>query len=68
MKRWFWISLSYATFGVAIEHGIVTDAAPIAGWALGKPARELAFYRRKGAKIVELAAATCAMLAGNKEA
>lgn len=55
MKRWFWISLSYATFGVAIEAGVVTDAAPIAAWAIGKPARALAFYRQRGAQIVEIA-------------
>ncbi len=53
-ERWFWISLPYATFGVAIRSGVVVDAAPIARWALGKPARALSFYRRKGAEIVEL--------------
>lgn len=52
--RWFWISLSYATFGVAIEGGRVVRAAPIAAWALGKPAKVLSYYRRKGAEIMEL--------------
>ena len=47
--------MSYATFGVAIRDGIVTDAAPIAAWAIGKPTRALAYYRRKGADIVEIA-------------
>lgn len=32
----YWISLSYATFGVATENGIVTIAPPIGKWMIGK--------------------------------
>ncbi len=53
-ERYFWISLSYATFGVGVTDGVVTSAAPIAGWARGKPAAVLSFYRKKGAEIVEI--------------
>ena len=54
MERYFWISLPYATFGVGVTDGIVTSTAPIAAWARGKPASALAFYRRKGAEVVEI--------------
>ena len=53
-ERWFWISLHYATFGECIVGGIVTDAAPLARWAVGKPARVLTYYRQRGAEIVEI--------------
>ena len=56
LERAFWISLPYATFGVGIRDGMVVWAAPIAKWAIGKPARAIAFYRRKGAEIVEITA------------
>ncbi len=52
MKRWIWISLSYATFGIAVADGVVVDAPPIAKWALGRDEREVAgYYRRRGAQI-----------------
>lgn len=52
---WVWVSLSYATFGIAVADGVVVDAAPIARWAIGKDERRVAeFYRRKGAEFVRL--------------
>lgn len=30
------VSLSYATFGIAVDGGKVKDAAPIANWMIGK--------------------------------
>ncbi len=46
------VDLPYACFGLIIERGIVVEAAPIAGWATGKPAREvLEYFKRKGAKL-----------------
>ena len=54
MERYFWISLDYATFGAGVTNKRVSSAAPIAAWALGKEAKVLAFYRRKGAEIVEI--------------
>lgn len=32
---WYWVSLSYATYGIKIERGICVDAAPIAKWMIG---------------------------------
>jgi hypothetical protein len=60
-ERYFWISLPYATFGVGVTNGRVTSTAPIAAWARGKPASVLAFYRRKGAEVVEITAMIKAM-------
>jgi len=55
MKRWIWISLPYATFGIAVCGGVVVEAAPIARWALGRDERGVAgYFRRRGAKIVAL--------------
>lgn len=63
-ERYFYVSLPYATFGVGIRDGVVTSAAPIAAWALGKPAKALSFYRKKGAEIVEITQLIADMQAG----
>jgi len=53
--RWIWISLPHATFGIAVAHGRVVDAAPIARWTIGRDEREIAdYFRRRGARIVPL--------------
>jgi hypothetical protein len=50
--EWYWISLPYATFGVAVENGKVVRTAPIASWARGKEWLLVeSWYRRKGAVI-----------------
>jgi hypothetical protein len=50
--RTVWVSLPYATFGIVTSNGRVTDAAPIARWAVGKDEREVAaYFRRKGAQF-----------------
>lgn len=55
VRRWIWVSLSYATFGIAVEDGVVTEAPPIAHWAVGRDERGVAdFYRRRGAKLTPL--------------
>lgn len=52
---WIWVSLSYATFGIRVEKGIVVEAAPIARWAVGKPEGFVAdYFRRKGARFERL--------------
>ena len=52
---WVWVSLPWATFGIAVNDGVVVDAAPIARWTVGKPERVVAdYYRRKGAVFVRL--------------
>ncbi len=54
-EQWVWVSLSYATFGIAVRQGRVVDAAPIARWAIGKDERFVAdYYRKKGAIFVRL--------------
>ena len=53
--RWIWVSLPWATFGIAVEGGRVVDAAPIARWAIGRDEREIAaYYRRRGAEFVSV--------------
>jgi hypothetical protein len=40
------------TFGLVFEDGRVTEAAPVARWALGKPkSKVLDYYRQKGARV-----------------
>lgn len=54
----YWVSLSYATFGIfSADHIIVTDAAPIAYWLVKQKktvAYALDYYRKKGAVIRQL--------------
>jgi len=48
--RWIYVSLSYATFALAVEGGVVVIAPPIAQWAIGKDERGVAdYYRKRGA-------------------
>ena len=55
IRTWFWVSLSYATFGVCVEGRVIVDAAPIARWSVGRDYQDvLAYYSRKGADIVRL--------------
>lgn len=50
--RCIWVSLPHATFGIITEDGRVTDAPPIARWAIGRAERDVAaYYRRKGAEF-----------------
>lgn len=53
--RWIWVSLPYATYGIAVHDGRVVDAAPIAAWMIGKDERYCAAWlRRKGATLIPL--------------
>lgn len=55
VKRWIWVSLPYATFGLAVQDGVVVDAPPIARWTIGRDERGVAgYYRRRQAKITAL--------------
>jgi hypothetical protein len=48
----YWISMDYATFALTEDKGIVTTAAPIARWTLGKRIEQvLLFYTKKRAVI-----------------
>lgn len=47
MKKWVWVSMPHATFALAVERGVVVQAAPIARWAVGKREHEVAAYLRK---------------------
>ena len=54
MTRWCWVSLDYATFGIAVRDGKVVDAAPIARWSIGTDWRTVAgYFPRKGARFAE---------------
>lgn len=53
--RWIWVSLPYATYGLATQAGRVVDAAPIARWMIGRTEQECAnWLRKKGARFVPL--------------
>lgn len=44
------VTLPHAVFGLVAAGGVVIDAAPIAGWAIGEPEKKVAdYYRRRGA-------------------
>jgi len=46
------VSLTYATFAVDITGGMVSDAPPVARWAIGKPWDDVArYYLRRGATV-----------------
>lgn len=48
-----WVSLPYATFGLAIgDDGTIRDAPPIARWALGRRKQAVIGYlERRGADV-----------------
>jgi hypothetical protein len=58
---WVRVSLPWATFGLAADFdqdgmGRVVEAAPIAAWAIGKPAPYvLGYFRHRGATVHRLA-------------
>lgn len=55
MNRFFWVNIHYATFGISSENNIVTDAAPIAKWMIGKTLQEIKpWLLNKKAKVIEL--------------
>ena len=54
-ETWTRVSLPHATFAYGTRDGRVFEAAPIAKWAIGKPAGQVTeFYGRKGAEIRDL--------------
>lgn len=50
------IRLSYATFGVITEDGVVVEAAPIARWMEGKTEEVCAQWVRKKGGVAEVIA------------
>lgn len=53
--QWIWVSLPFATFGLAVLDGKVVDAAPIARWCIGKDEQYVAdYWRKRGAAFVRL--------------
>ena len=49
------VVLPWACFGIIVEENIVVDAAPIAAWSIGKPAREvLAYFKGRGARLEQI--------------
>jgi hypothetical protein len=52
---YYWVSLAWATFGIGVTDGIVTEAAPIAKWCLGSDWDYVRrYYLGKGARIETL--------------
>lgn len=56
MEYGYWVSMDYATFGIfSRDNIIISDAAPIAKWTIGKPLiKTLWYYKKKGAIIKKL--------------
>jgi hypothetical protein len=55
MSNWVRVELPYACFGLRVRDGIVTEAAPIARWAIGLPESQVArYFARKGAVFCRL--------------
>ena len=55
MNTMFYVSLPYACAGVEVKDGVVTRAAPIFRWMIGKRWNSMRRWaERKGAEIVEL--------------
>lgn len=52
MEKWYWISVSYATFGICEVDGIVTKTAPIAKWCRGRRIKVVLDYYRNSLKAV----------------
>lgn len=55
MDRWFYISVDYATFGICSKNGIITHAAPIVKWMIGKTLLQIKpWLLNKKAKVIEI--------------
>lgn len=51
-RKLYQVRLSYSCFGVVAEDGVVTAAAPLAGWAVGKTLEEFeSWVRSKGGTV-----------------
>ena len=47
--------MHYATYGIKVENGRITEAAPIARWMVGKPVEEVFdWLTKKRAVLVRL--------------
>lgn len=56
MNRLLQVDTGYACFGIVVTDGVVTEAAPIAKWAVGKTLTEVtAHFSRKSAQVREVA-------------
>ena len=54
-ERWFYIKLSYATFGISSINDIINNTAPIAQWMKGKKLIEIKpWLISKKAKVIEI--------------
>jgi len=50
---WVWVNLPYACFGIKVTCEKVVDAAPIAGWMIGKDTKFIRdWIVSKGGKYV----------------
>lgn len=51
-----YVSLPHATFALVERGGVIVRAAPIARWCVGGQAADaLAYWRRRGARVVAMA-------------
>jgi len=55
MKRFLYISISYATFAIESTENIVTLTPPIAKWMRGKSLQQIKpWLLKKKAKVIEI--------------
>lgn len=55
VERLFWCNVGYATFGIISVNNVITKAAPIAAWMVGKRLVDIKpFLLRKQAKVIEI--------------
>lgn len=47
MREWWWLSTEKMTVGVAIEEGLIVEAAPIVRRFIGQPSKNLGNWMRK---------------------
>lgn len=52
-KRYFWINLPYACFGIISLDGMIIDTAPIAAWMKGKNLQDIKPWLKKKKAAVE---------------
>jgi hypothetical protein len=46
------IDMPYACFGMVVVNGVVTEAAPIARWSIGRRGRDsVRYWKKRGAKV-----------------
>lgn len=55
VERLFWCDVGYAVFGIISVNDVITKAAPIAAWMVGKKLTDVKpFFLKKKARVIEI--------------